>query len=127
MSAYDQLYEKVREMGLPYKISESGGSIVIKISSNSNQKQFSLPKDKFRFHSIRSFNGSENLNWRKPNTFQEASFITGTSFPDIHFFRDTPAPPPQCPEFPPSAPPPPTPVCSCSSPYSSKSNFCSCS
>ena len=111
MSLFVQLYTLVRDLGLPYKISESGGSVVIKISSNSNQKQLNLPKEKFRFHSIRTLNGSDNLNWRRPNTYQEASFAPrSTSFPDISFFRDTPAPPPQCPAPPPRAlpqPPPP--------------------
>ena len=80
--------------------------MVIRTSSNSNQKQLNQPKEKFRFNSIRTLNGSDNLNWRRPNTYQEASSAPRST----SFFRDTPGPPPQCPAPPPGAlqqPPPP--------------------
>ena len=58
-----------------------------------------------------------NQRIRKPqleklNNYQETSFATrSTSFPDISFFRETPASPPQYPAPPPRAPrPPPSPL-----------------
>ena len=86
---FDQLYKQVREIGLPYQINEAGGSVVIKISSNIYQKQFSKPREKFRFNSTRTFNGSDTLNWRSPENYQEASTLF---FPNINFFRSTPPP-----------------------------------
>ena len=71
-----------------------------------------FPCPKCAATALHSDNGSHNPNWRRPNTYQEAFFgPRSTSFPDISFFRDTPAPPPQCPVPPPRAllqPPPPT-------------------
>ena len=82
---------------------------MIKISSNTNQKKFHHPNEKFRFHSTRTFQGSNNSNWRAPENHQEASSVTRTSFPDISFFRSTPPPSD-------TAPPPPPPVTALISP-----------
>ena len=71
------------------QIKESGGSVLIKISSK-NFQQFSNSNEKFRFHTSRTLNGSNNQNWRSPQNFQEKSILSGTSFPDINFFRSTP-------------------------------------
>ena len=101
---FNKLYESVRGLGLPYEIKESGGSVIIKIASNSNQKCHH-PNEKFRFLTTRTFNGSSNQNWRTP------SFnAIRTSFPDVSFFRTTPPPhttpcPPPAPQA--AAPPPP--------------------
>ena len=90
---FDQLYENVRDLGLPYKISESGGSVIIKISSNIKQsQQLQQKKEKFRFNSVRTINGSDNLNWRAPQTYNEDFLTSRTPFPDISFFRNTPPP-----------------------------------
>ena len=62
---------------------------MIKISSNIYQKQFSKPREKFRFNSTRTFNGSDTLNWRSPKNYLEAST---SFFPNINFFRSTPSP-----------------------------------
>ena len=106
MSAnFNPLYEQVRQLGLPYQIKESGGSVLIKISSK-NFQQFSNSNEKFRFHTSRTLNGSNNQNWRSPQNFQEKSILSGTSFPDINFFRSTPPPSYR-------SPPPPPPASSC--------------
>ena len=98
---FNPLYQQVRQLGLPYQIKESGGSIVIRISSD-NKHYFQQDKEKFRFHTMRTFNGSRNSNWRSPQNYEENSFVNNDStFPDINFFRTTP--PPQRPT------PPPTP------------------
>ena len=89
---FNNLYEEVRNLGLPYKIDESGGSLIIKISLNIKQKQSQQNKEKFRFNITRTFNGSGNLNWKAPQTYKEDFMNTRTSFPDIDFFRKTPPP-----------------------------------
>ena len=65
---------------------------MVKISSSIYQKQFSKPREKFRFNSTRTFNGSDTLNWRSPKNYQESST---SFFPNIHFFRSTPPPTPR--------------------------------
>ena len=70
---YNSVYEQVRLLGLPYKIKESGGSIVIRISVDERQKSFSKEREKLRFYSKRTFNGSSNSNWRKPEIFNDKS------------------------------------------------------
>ena len=103
---FNQLYESVRVLGLPYEIKESGGSVIIKIASNANQTKFRHTNEKFRFLTTRTFNGSSNQNWRTPISLNPIR----TSFPDISFFRSTP--PPHTTSRPPpprAAPPPPGP------------------
>jgi hypothetical protein len=94
------VYEKVRELGLPYQIKETGGSVIIKITSTSQYQNFQQTKEKFRFQTTRTFDGSSNPNWRAPQTY----IVFKTDFPDINFFRRTP--PPQCKPSPPPPPPP---------------------
>ena len=107
MSAFlNPLYEQVRELGLPYQIRESGGSVIIKISSNNQPQPFKNTREKFRFHTSITLNGAESPNWRSPN-FEENSSFPKTSFPDSNFFRCTP--PPSFETLPP--PPPPASVC----------------
>ena len=53
----NQLYKHVRDMGLPYEIKESGGSVIIKISADTNNS-FRKKEDKFRFH-------NKNIKWIK--------------------------------------------------------------
>jgi hypothetical protein len=94
-NVFNQIYDEVRKTGLPYQIKESGGSLIIRISSDSRQ-QFNQNKEKFKFSTSRTFNGSNNVNWRSPKTFEENS-CSRPSFPDITLFRSTPpttAPPP---------------------------------
>ena len=98
------VYEKVRELGLPYQIKETGGSVIIKITSTSQYQNFQQTKEKFRFQTTRTFDGSSNPNWRAPQTYKETSLVFKTDFPDINFFRRTP--PPQCKPSPPPPPPP---------------------
>ena len=88
----NQVYEKVRDLGLPYEIKESGGSVLIKIAltPNINQLQFHHPKEKFRFLTTRTLHGSQTPNWRAPKSYNENSVPNQTSFPDISFFRNTP-------------------------------------
>ena len=62
---------------------------MIKISPNIYQKQFNKPREKFRFNSSKTLNGSDTLNWRSPENYQEAST---SFFPNINFFRSTPPP-----------------------------------
>ena len=94
-NVFNQIYDEVRKTGLHYEIKESGGSLIIRISSDSRH-QFNQNKEKFKFRTSRTFNGSNNVNWRSPKTFEENS-CSRPSFPDIAFFRSTP---------PPTAPPP---------------------
>ena len=107
------VYQKVRELGLPYQIKETEGSVIIKITSSSQYQNFQQTKEKFRFQTTRTFNGSSNPNWRAHQTYNETSLVLKTDFPDINFFRRTP--PPQCKPSPPprpvdtTPPPPPTP------------------
>ena len=108
----NSVYEQVRKTGLPYQIKESGGSIVIRMSSDSKFK-FKNNQEKFRFHSTRTFNGSNNTNWRSPQIFSESSFTSKPSFPDITFFQSTPPPQRLMPTpitSPPKRPPPPPPT-----------------
>ena len=98
---FNQLYEHVRDLGLPYEIKESGGSVIIKISADTNNN-FRKKEEKFRFHNKRTLNGSNNLNWRAPENFHETSSIRNPSFPNLHFFKTTPPP-----QRLPSPPPPP--------------------
>ena len=104
----DSLYEQVRKTGLPYQIKESGGAIVIKISSD-RKYQFNQSQEKFRFHTNRTFNGSSNKNWRLPQNFSEHSFHKRPSFPDLTFFQSTP-PPKRLIPTPPKSPPPKRPI-----------------
>ena len=62
----NQVYEKVRDLGLPYEIKESSGSVLIKIAltQNINQHRFHHPKEKFCFLSTRTLHGSQTPNWR---------------------------------------------------------------
>ena len=55
-------------------------------------QQLQQKKEKFRFNSVRTFNGSDNLNWRAPQTYNEDFLTSRTPFPDISFFRNTPPP-----------------------------------
>jgi hypothetical protein len=80
---------------------------MIKISSKTQQHQFNNSREKFRFNTSRTYNGSNNPNWRCPQTFEENS---RTSFPDINFFRSTPPPSHRVPP-----PPPPASTCPASS------------
>ena len=112
---YNPVYEQVRQLGLPYEIKESGGSVVIKITADNKQNSFSKEKEKFRFNTKRTFNGSSNLNWRSPANYNEKSVNISEqkipfSFPSLQFFQTTP--PPQR-----SSQPPPTsrPTASCPS------------
>ena len=105
-ASFNSLYEHVRQLGLPYQIKESGGSINIKISSKIQQHQFSNSREKFRFHTTRTFNGSNNLNWRSSQNFEENSLLSRTTFPDINFFQSTPPP-----SY--AVPPPPPPASAC--------------
>ena len=94
MSAYElfnPVYEKVRELGLAYQIKESGNSVIIKISSN-NEHHIKQEKEKFRFHTTRTLNGSNNPNWRSPQNFYEKSLIRNSCFPNFSFFQTTPPP-----------------------------------
>ena len=106
---FNSIYEQVRGLGLLYEIKESGGSVLIKISSDVKQS-FSKEKEKFRFHTKRTINGSNNENWRNPKNYQEKSDLSSHSFPDIHFFQTTPPPqripPPPSPRSPVSQAPP---------------------
>ena len=106
---FNSIYEQVRGLGLPYEIKESGGSVLIKISSDFKQS-FSKEKEKFRFHTKRTINGSNNQNWRNPQNYQEKSILSSPSLPDIHFFQTTPPPqrlpPPPPPRSPVSRAPP---------------------
>ena len=103
----NHLYQQVRQLGLPYQIKESGGSIMIRISSD-NKHYFHQDKEKFRFHTMRTFNGSSNSNWRTPQNYEENSFANNdSSFPDIKFFRTTPPPQTSTPPPIPSATRPP--------------------
>ena len=87
---FNPIYEEVRKLGLSYEIKESAGSTVIKISVE-NKNDFSRGREKFRFQTSRTVNGSSQVNWRKPQMSQEI-FPTKVSFPDINFFRATPPP-----------------------------------
>ena len=116
----NSLYEHVRKTGLPYQINESGGSIVIKISSN-RKYQFNQSQEKFRFHTSRTFNGSSNKNWRSPENFSDNSFHKKPSFPDITFFKSTPPPQQPPPTSPPKGPTPP-PTSSAGSPDSTSAH-----
>ena len=95
MSVMTQLfnpnYEEVRKLGLSYEIKESHGATVIKISVD-NKKTFRPRKEKFRFSTTKTLNGSSQLNWRNPQFYQENEAVIDSSFPDIHFFRNTPPP-----------------------------------
>ena len=76
------------------------------VSSIHQTQSFKNAKEKFRFHTSRTLNGSEYLNWRSPK-FEENSSFPNTSFPEINLFQCTPphsfkTPPP---------PPPPASVC----------------
>ena len=82
---------------------------MIKISSNINQKKFHHRKEKFRFQSNRSFQESNNPNWRATENHQEASSVTKPYFTDISFFRGTPSPSD-------TDPPPPPPAAASSGP-----------
>ena len=82
---------------------------MIKISSDKSH-HFNQEKEKFRFHTMRTFNGSSNSNWRYPQNYAENSVANSFSFPDINFFRTTP--PPQRPS------PPPIPTATASPPVS---------
>ena len=105
------LYEKVRELGFPYQIQETVGSVIIKVNSNTQYQKFHHPREKFRFHTTRSLNGSDIPNWRTPQIYNEKSHVFDPAFPDTNFLRKTPAP--QSRTLPPpslSAPTPPTPT-----------------
>ena len=112
---FNKVYDEVRSLGLPYEIQESGGNVMIKISSSSsiNQKQsFKNSKEKFRFLTSRTLNGSRQPNWRVPPSSNENSYaVIRKSFPDIEFFRRTPPPnhvaPPSPLSLAPTTPPPP--------------------
>ena len=96
---FNQLYKKVRELGLPYEIKESEGSVIIKITADTNYS--------FRNHNKRTLNGSNTSNWRDPQHFHEQSIIRSPSFPTLNFFQTTP-PPKSAPLTPP--PPPVSPI-----------------
>ena len=102
-SQLNQVYNQVRNLGVPYEIKESSGSVIIKISSSHCKQQIFRPKEKFRFHSTRTLNGSSNLDWRAPRNYEESVGSSKSSLPDIPFFRTTP--PPYCHT---SSPPPST-------------------
>ena len=106
---FNILYQTVRQLGLPYEIKESSGSVLIKISAD---LKTSFSKEKFRFHTKRTMNGSNNLNWRSPNNYHEKSNFSSPSFPNIQFFRTTPPPTPPTPRScssPPKSSPGPSP------------------
>lgn len=108
------LYKNVRELGYPYQIKETGGSIIIQISASNQSKSIHHSRKKFRFHTSRTLNGSDTQNWRNPQTFTDASLSNRSDFPDIAFFRRTPPPPHARPPPPPSVlitPPPPALAC----------------
>ena len=101
---FNPIYEEVRKLGLSYEIKESHGATVIKISVD-NKKTFRPRKEKFRFSTTKTLNGSSQLNWRNPQFYQENEAVIDSSFPDIHFFRNTPPPaPPRTPCNPSSTP-----------------------
>ena len=110
---YNSLFQQVRKLGLPYEIKESAGSVVIKISPDTKHS-FRNEREKFRFRTNRTLNGSNNLNWRCPQNYEERSLLSPL-FPNLHFFQTTPppqrlspSPPPRClPPSRPTAPPPP--------------------
>ena len=77
---------------------------MIKISSD-KIRSFNQEKEKFRFHTMRTFGGSNNSNWRSPQNFDENTVANRSSFPDMNFFRTTP--PPQRSPPPPAASSPP--------------------
>ena len=93
MAVFNSVYEEVRKIGLPYQIKESGGSVLIKISSDIKH-QYNQERGKFRFNTVRTFGGSENKNWRSPISYDENSerSFNRINFPDITFFQDTPPP-----------------------------------
>ena len=93
-SQLNQVYNQVRNLGVPYEIKESSGSVIIKISSSHCKQQIFRPIEKFRFHSTRTLNGSSNLDWRAPRNYEESVGSNKLSLPDIQFFRTTP--PPYC-------------------------------
>ena len=64
---------------------------MIRIGMNKNQ-QYNNTREKFRFQTTRTFNGSENKNWRAPKIFEETSPLKQKSFSTIDFFRNTPPP-----------------------------------
>ena len=106
---FDPVYEQVRKLGLNYQIKESGGSVMIRISSNKQQNVKQGSKEKFRFQTSRTFDGSSNLNWRIPtqsDKFCENNSINKPPFPTIDFFQCTPPPRKTC--IPPPTPPPVT-------------------
>jgi hypothetical protein len=105
-STFNPLYKQVRQLGLPYQIKESAASIIIKISSKTQQHQFNNSREKFRFHTTRTYNGSNNPNWRSPLNFEENLILLRTSFPDISFFQSTPPPSHRV-----TPPPPPASTC----------------
>ena len=74
---------------------------MIKISANLKRQSFEKENEKFRFHTERTLNGSDNLDWRKPHNYFEKSVQNSPSFPNLKFFQTTPPPQRPC-------PPPPT-------------------
>ena len=75
---------------------------MIRISTE-NKHYFHQDKEKFRFHTMRTFNGSSNSNCRSPQIYEE----NDSFFPDINFFRTTPTPQTLTPPHIPSAARPP--------------------
>ena len=83
----ERVYEKVREIGLPYEIKELEGSVTIKILSTQTQQKVLHPAEKFQFLTQRTLNGSSTKNWRAPpKKYEENSLNTRRSFPEISFF-----------------------------------------
>ena len=62
----ERVYEKVREIGLPYKIEELEGSVTIKILSTQTQQKVLHPAEKFRFLTQRTLNGSSTKTGEAP-------------------------------------------------------------
>ena len=87
-NVFNSVYEEVRKIGLPYQIKESGGSVLIKISSDIKH-QYNQERGKFRFNTVRTFGGSENKNWRSPISYDDNSvrIFSRINFPDITFLK----------------------------------------
>ena len=110
---FNPIYEQVRKLGLYYEIKETEGSTNIRIST---ERKTRFRKEKFRFLTTRTLNGSDSANWRKPENYEESRVNKNSTynykFPDLQFFCDTP--PPALPTPPaglgPTSPTPPSPV-----------------
>ena len=87
---------------------------MIKISAKLKQQSVKKKEnEKFQFHTERTLNGSDNLDWRKPHNYFEKSVQNSPSFPNLKFFQTTPPPqrrpcPPPPTAKPSTAPPPPS-------------------